>query len=275
VHPYLVGDDVLSGTTRTKRYLIDFGQQNMLQAKSYKGAFEHLKTHVLPAMLKASTGESERATSLDLWWQHWRGRKELMLQISMLTRYLVCSRVTKRPIFAFVDSNIRPGDALQVFAFDDDYSFGILQSSAHWQWFIAKCSKMKSDFRYTPESVFDTFPWPQNPTIAQIESIATAGRELRKLRDDSMSTMTVGLRGLYRTLDLPGKNPLRDAHNTLDTAVLKAYGFSAKSDLLEQILKLNLSVAAKISAKEPVTTPGIPTGYGDVSKLISKDCICA
>ena len=58
-----------------------------------------------------------------------------------LSRYLVCSRVTKRPVFAFVSSKIRPGDALQVFAFEDDYSFGILQSSAHWLWFVTKCSK--------------------------------------------------------------------------------------------------------------------------------------
>jgi len=41
-------------------------------------------------------------------------------------------QLTKRPVFAFVHSSIRPGDALQVFIFQDDYSFGILQSHAHW-----------------------------------------------------------------------------------------------------------------------------------------------
>ena len=46
-----------------------------------------------------------------------------------------------------------PGDALSCFAFSDDYSFGILQSGIHWSWFIATCSKLKGDFRYTPESV--------------------------------------------------------------------------------------------------------------------------
>ena len=51
-----------------------------------------------------------------------------------------------------------PGDALSCFAFSDDYRFGILQSGIHWSWFIATCSKLKGDFRYTPESVFDTFP---------------------------------------------------------------------------------------------------------------------
>src|SRR5437868_7704314 len=43
-----------------------------------------------------------------------------------------------------------PGDALSCFAFSDDYSFGILQSGIHWSWFIATCSKLKGDFRYTP-----------------------------------------------------------------------------------------------------------------------------
>lgn len=41
------------------------------------------------------------------------------------------------------------------------------------------------------------------------------------------------LRALYRTLDQPGKNPLRDAHARLDVAVLAGYGFNSKTDLLE------------------------------------------
>ena len=61
---------------------------------------------------------------------------------------------------AFVSSSVRPGDALQAFALADDYSFAVLQSKTHYLWFHAKCSNMKSDPRYTSESVFHTFPWP-------------------------------------------------------------------------------------------------------------------
>ena len=63
---------------------------------------------------------------------------------------------------------------------------------------------------------------------------------------------------LYRTLELPGANPLKDAHATLDAAVLAAYGFSPKTDLLAQLLDLNHSVADRITRDEPVTSPGIP-----------------
>ena len=81
------------------------------------------------------------------------------------------------------------------------------------------------------------------------------------------------LRALYRTLELPGANPLKDAHAALDTAVLTAYGFSAKKDLLAQLLALNLAVAAKIEKGEPVTAPGVPKNYPDAKKLVTEDCI--
>jgi hypothetical protein len=81
------------------------------------------------------------------------------------------------------------------------------------------------------------------------------------------------LRAVYRTLELPGKNPLKDAHAALDAAVLKAYGFSAKKDLLKQLLDLNLDVAARIEAGETVTAPGIPPGYPKHKSLVTDDCI--
>ena len=73
--------------------------------------------------------------------------------------------------------------------------------------------------------------------------------------------MKGGLRALYRTLELPGANPLKDAHAALDAAVLAAYGLSAKKDLLAQLLELNLSVAEHIETGEPVTPPGIPASF--------------
>ncbi len=75
------------------------------------------------------------------------------------------------------------------------------------------------------------------------------------------------------TLELPGKNPLKDAHAALDAAVLDAYGFSPKMDLLAQLLALNLEVAARIDAGDKVTAPGVPLSYPDPSDLITDDCI--
>jgi SAM-dependent methyltransferase len=271
LHPYLVGDDLLSGRP-ISRHIIDFGAMNMLEAKRFNAAFAHLETHVLTDITTKSE-HSERSSSIDFWWRHWRGRSELIAAISEIPRYLACSRVTKRPIFVFVDAAIRPGDALQVFALADEYSFGILQSAAHYLWFHAKCSNMKSDPRYTSESVFDTFPWPQSASVAQIDTVAEAARRLRTLRAQSLQSMSGGLRALYRTLDLPGKNPLRDAHAALDAAVLKAYGFSSKRDLLEQLLDLNQQVATDETDGKPVVGPGLPAQYPKPADLVSTDSV--
>ena len=59
----------------------------------------------------------------------------------------------------------------------------------------------------------------------------------------------------------------------LDTAVLTAYGFNAKKDLLAQLLALNQDVAAKIERGESVTAPGVPRNYTDAMKLVTQDCI--
>jgi type I restriction-modification system DNA methylase subunit len=269
IHPYLVGDDLLSGR-QLSRNIIDLGDMDVLQAKRYKLAFAHLETHVLPDML-AKSNTSERATSINYWWQHWRRREELIDAIKKTPRYLTCSRVTKRPIFTFIDAAIRPGDALQVFALADDYSFGILQSAAHYKWFHAKCSNMKSDPRYTSESVFDTFPWPQDVSTAEIDEVVNAGRHLRQVRYQALKHFDGGLRALYRTIDLPGKNPLKDAHAILDTAVLKAYGISAKQDLLEELLKINHAVATQISVGQTVNGPGLPSSYPNPESLVTVD----
>ena len=73
--------------------------------------------------------------------------------------------------------------------------------------------------------------------------------------------------------ELPGANPLKDAHAALDTAVLNAYGFSTTQDLLAQLLALNQQVAAKIEKGETVMPPGVPKNYPDAKKLVTEDCI--
>jgi len=135
------------------------------------------------------------------------------------------------------------------------------------------CSKLTERFRYTPESVFDTFPWPQSPAVNDVKAVAEAGREVRRIRDEALKKIKGGLRAVYRTLELPGQNPLKDAHAALDAAVLAAYGFSPRKDLLKQLLDLNLEVAARIDAAKSVTAPGIPPDYPNPKSLITDDCI--
>jgi hypothetical protein len=280
VKPFWVGREMLSEASLS-RWVIDFQSMNILRARAYALPFKHLEKTVLPHVEEKARAERKRTGRstgqdqgwLKKWWQHFRSRPELIGKIVDLPRFIVCSRVTKRPVFVFLSSKIRPGDALSCFVLPDNYSFGVLQSYTHWLWFVTKCSKLKSDFRYTPESVFDTFPWPQKPSAKQIEAVAAAGCEIRRIRAEALPNIEGGLRALYRTLELPGANPLKDAHAALDAAVLHAYGFDANRDLLAQLLELNQTVAGRIKAGKPVTPPGIPAHYPDPARLVTPDCI--
>ena len=280
VWPFFVGREILT-LPKPKRWVIDFQYMSILDAKQYVLPFARIQKVVLPYITNKAKLEQEKTGKtggqeqnwLQTWWRHFRARPELISKLSKMSRYIVCSRVTKRPVFVFLSPSIRPGDALSCFALADDYSFGILQSNAHWLWFTAKCSKLTERFRYTPESVFDTFPWPQKPGANQVEAVAAAGREVRRVRDEALTRVRGGLRAVYRTLELPGKNPLKDAHAALDAAVLDAYGFSARKDILAQLLALNLDVAARIASGQSVTPPGVPPDYPTPEQLVTEDCV--
>lgn len=281
VFPYLTGRELLDEFV-ISRWIIDFGNRDILAASQFASAFEHCRRYVLPKVeaalrreqMSASDMIEARQEHLSRWWQLWNRRDELTTILKRAKRIIGCSRVTRRPILVFLSARICPSDLIQVFAFNDDYSFGVLQSSLHFELF-RKSSRLKveSDKRYSVRDVFEKFPWPQSPTKKQISAVAKAGRLVRKVRADALPKIKGGLRALYRTLELPGANPLKDAHAALDEAVLEAYGFAPKKDLLAQLLELNLAVARRIEMGEAVVAPGIPPSFPDPQSLVTEDCI--
>jgi hypothetical protein len=197
----------------------------------------------------------------------------MMRSLAKLSRYVACGRVTKRPIFEFVSSAIHPNDALMVFPFEDDYSFGVLQSGVHWAWFVQRCSTLKGDFRYTSNTVFDTFPWPQSPSQAAVRAVADAAVALRVLRWELRAEHKLSLRDLYRAIEKPGKHPLIAAHKALDAAVRDAYGFTRAEDLVGALAKLNGLCAMRESSGDLIQGPGLPTSVKSVKSFTTDDCV--
>ena len=291
IFPYLIGEELLSNIPPSpERYVIDFHPRNILDAGKYSAPFQHVKNEVLATRQAMAKEEMQRNKEsrrknpkakvnrhhqnfLSKWWLLSYARASLIEKISNMSRYVVCVRLTKRPIFEFIDSSIHPNDALQVFAVEDDYSFGILQSVIHWEWFVERCSTLKRDFRYTSNTVFDSFAFPQSPTLAQIKSVAKSAVQLRQLRNSTMSSNQMSLRDLYRTLELSGKNPLKSAHIELDKAVRNAYGMGKNEEPLSFLLNLNRCVSEREANQEPVLAPGLPPTIKNASEFISSDCV--
>lgn len=289
--PFLISDDLVGEiNSKPSRYVIDFSGLDLLEAQKYSELYRRIEKQVLPARVKAAEKERERneevlasdpkakvnkhhANFLRKWWQMSYPRESLFKALRGRQRYLVCGRVTKRPIFDFVSTKIQPNDALTVFAHSDNYSFGILQSNIHWRWFEERCSTIKSDPRYTSNTVFDSFPWPQKPTLNQVKKVAKKAVELRELREELRKKHNLSLRDLYRSIELPGAHPLKVAHEALDLAVREAYGMSKKAEPLEFLLKLNGEVVATEKAGKAIQGPGLPAVVTDSKAFISKDCI--
>lgn len=281
VHPFLIARELVGNyKAQPERFVIDFSNIGYFKASSYKIPFDIISNSVLPWVEQKAKEEREgktksngRENQLKTWWEMWRKRSDLLQNLSYKARFIACARVSKRAIFDFVSTDIRPNDALMVFTFEDDYSFGIIQSVYHWEWWKAKCSTLKGDYRYTTNTVWDTFPFPQSPTIDQIRDVSSAAVRLRSERTKIMEQYKYSLRDLYRLAEQPGANPIKSLHQQLDTAVCAAYGFDPSVDILQQLLDLNLDVSTREQAGESVTAPGLPSYVAEPSEFITDDCI--
>lgn len=292
LHPLLIGDELLGKyKSQPQRYIIDFRKaKDIFDVSSYKDLYEYIHENVYPIFKKKAEEEKKRNEEVikinpkarlnhhhvnffKKWWSLSYPRNELMDIIEDLDRYIACSRVTKRPIFEFISSKINPNDALSVFPMDDDYSFGILQSTIHWEWFVARCSTLTGRYRYTSDTVFDSFPWPQNPTKKQIEEVAKLAKLLRDTRNKYMEEHKYTLRDLYRIMDDTDNNPVSEIQSKLDNAVRNAYGMSRGADILQFLLALNGKIYEKEQNGEKVQGPGLPEIIKEKSMLVSDDCV--
>ena len=116
------------------------------------------------------------------------------------------------------------------------FHFGILTSNVHMAWMRAVCGRLKSDYRYSVNIVYNNFPWP-NPTDeqkAKIEQTAQSILDARALYPDC------SLADLYDELTMPPE--LRKAHQANDKAVMQAYGFDYKtmteSECVAELMKM-------------------------------------
>lgn len=116
------------------------------------------------------------------------------------------------------------------------YHFGVLTSNVHMAWMRAVSGRLKSDYRYSKDIVYNNFPWPA-PTEeqkAKIEQTAQAILDARAFYPDS------SLADLYDELTMPVE--LRRAHQQNDKAVMQAYGFDYKtmteSECVAELMKM-------------------------------------
>ena len=123
------------------------------------------------------------------------------------------------------------------------YHFGILESNVHMAWMRAICGRLKSDYSYSINIVYNNFPWP-TPTEAQKAKIKQTAQAILDAR---AKYPDCSLADLYDELTMPVE--LRKAHQENDKAVMEAYGFNwrtmTESDCVAELFKLYQKLTSK------------------------------
>ncbi|MBQ4448503.1 MAG: class I SAM-dependent DNA methyltransferase [Clostridia bacterium] len=234
--------------------------------REYIGAVEFINNkkrfclwlkHASPSDIKASKilyskVEAVRAFRLDSRAKTTNGYAKVPHLFAQITQpegvdFLLIPRVSSErrryiPI-GFMSKDIIASDAVQIVPDASLYHFGILTSNIHMAWMRTVAGRLKSDYRYSKEVVYNTFPWP-NPTVeqkAKIEQTAQMILDARAKYPDS------SLADLYDDNTMP--NELRTAHQKNDRAVWEAYGkawsISSEADCVAELMKLYQKLTEK------------------------------
>ncbi|MEC5156674.1 class I SAM-dependent DNA methyltransferase [Chryseobacterium sp. MP_3.2] len=150
--------------------------------------------------------------------------------------------------FAFLTKEYIPSNSIYIISGANLFHFGVLMSVMHMSWVKNICGRLKSDYRYSKDIVYNNFPWPENPTEKQFTTIEAAAQKVlnaRLLFPDS------SLADLYNPLSMPPA--LMKAHNELDKSVDLAYrsqAFSSEANRMVFLFELYEKYTAGLFTKE-------------------------
>ncbi|MDX2128942.1 MAG: type IIL restriction-modification enzyme MmeI [Chloroherpetonaceae bacterium] len=148
----------------------------------------------------------------------------------------------------FFDKNSIVSDSCLYIEGATHFHFGVLMSNLHMSWVKYICGRIKSDYRYSNELVYNNFPWPENPSEKQVKAIEDAAQKVMEARAAfPQSSLAV----LYDPLTMPPQ--LVKAHQELDKAVDLAYRpqpFTSDANRMEFLFSLYEKYTAELFTEE-------------------------
>ncbi|MZQ75190.1 MAG: N-6 DNA methylase [Peptoclostridium sp.] len=166
----------------------------------------------------------------------------------MESSYIVIPQVSsfrrKYIPIGFLSPDVICSDKLRLIPNATLYHFGVLTSKIHMIWTKVTCGRLKSDYQYSKDIVYNNFPWP-DPTETQKKAIEDAAQTVLDVRtlypNDSLAD-------LYDPLAMPLE--LVKAHNNLDRAVVVAYGGGGFKIEAERVADLMQRYSELVNAEQ-------------------------
>jgi len=246
IFPYIGGEEVNDTPTHEHhRYTIDFRDRGEQECRAqWPELMELLEIKVKPIRQERKpNGEFKQRSPLpEKWWIHAEKRPALYKEISTRRHVLANLFVTSQYTVARLDARQIFANTLNIFSIDSEPGIAVLQSKAHEFWFRSLCSTFGSADapRYTPSTVFETFPFPtallnsagDDPAhVSTRQSLEANGKRYHQFRAELMVANNEGLTSTYNRFHDPAETSsglleLRRLHGEMDQAVLAAYGWS-------------------------------------------------
>ncbi|MDQ3989951.1 MAG: hypothetical protein M3291_12290 [Actinomycetota bacterium] len=211
---------------------------------------------IVRELVRPERDTNSRKARRERWWQFGEKAVGMRAALAGRSRYIAAGRLAKRLNLAWQDAAVCPSDLIYVFAFDDDFSMGVLLSRAHGAWAKARDSTFETRLRYTPTSGFATFPWPSPTAPAARQRVADASVALLARRAEICLGRQIGLTRLYNELGDGAYQDLAALHRELDEAVAACYGWPTRmaldgNELVRRLLALNTEIASGARDYEP------------------------
>ncbi len=234
IRPYMMGKDFIQRKPRYCLWLVGANPASLKKCPEVMKRVDAVKQFRLASPKEATRRKAETPMLFD----------EVRECSSAYVAIPKVSSENRRYIpMEYLSKEIIPGDSIFMMQNATLYSFGILTSNVHMAWMRAVCGRLKSDYRYSGNIVYNNFPWP-SPTDTQkqkIEQTAQAILDARALYPDS------SLADLYDELTMPPE--LRKAHQLNDKAVMQAYDFDIKttteSSCVAELMKMYQQLTEK------------------------------
>lgn len=212
------------------RYIIDFNVLPEAEARKWPSLMSILERRV-----KSFRSKGEKAES-GPWWQFARTRPALRAATMGLARVIMRPKISVHNVFAFVPSDILVSAPHVVIVRETAAAFSVLQSRVHEIWTINFGALLEDRFCYTPSDCFETFPFPSSyEADADLEAI---GQTYHYHRAELMVAANEGMTKSYNRFHGdsetgPAIQRLRELHDEMDRAVLRAYGWDDLADTLQ------------------------------------------
>ena len=214
LHPYIGAEEFIKGKKRYCLWLVHATPNDIKRSKILYNKVEAVRQFRLSSSAKTTNGYAKVPNCF-----------AQMTQPEGVD-YLIVPRVSSEnriyiPIGFMLPDNIS-SDAVQIVPNATVFHFGVLTSNVHMAWMRAVCGRLKSDYRYSKEIVYNTFPWPE-PTESQKRRIEETAQGILDVREKYANTP---MSTLYDRTLMP--NDLYKAHKANDKAVMQAYGMPIK-----------------------------------------------